>query len=163
MTVEREPVAPRVQRGGRSDRFAAVFIFLVSALYVRYALTFQPPRFRSEVLGPATFPLMVGGLMLVCSTLLFIESFRAEDTPGAPWAVYLPALLLWAALLAYILVFDRLGFPLSTALFLLAALRLLGVRPWWKILLYTALFTAALFYAFTALDVRLPPGEWFRR
>jgi putative tricarboxylic transport membrane protein len=163
MTAEREPVARPFRRGGRSDRFAAVFIFLASALYVRYSLTFQPPRFRSEVLGPATFPLMIGALMLVCSTLLFFQSLRAEEKPGSPWAAYLPALLLWAALLAYVLVFDRLGFPLSTALFLLASLRLLGVRPWWKFLLYTALFTAALFYAFTALDVRLPPGEWFRR
>lgn len=163
MTSQREPVTRPLHVGGASDRLASVVVFIISALYIRYALTFQPPRFRSETLGPATFPLMIGGLMLVCSTLLFIQSLRAEETPGTPWAAYLPALLLWAALLGYVLIFDRLGFPLSTALFLLAGLHLLGVRPWWKVLLYTALFTAALFYAFSALDVRLPPGEWFRR
>jgi len=163
MSVERGPAARPVRKGGRSDRLAAVIILAASALYVRYALTFQPPRFRSEALGPATFPLMIGGLMLVCAAWLFIQSLRGVEAPRPPWTVYVPAVLLWVALLAYVLLFDLLGFPLSTALFLAAALRLLGVRPWWKVVLYTALFTAGLYYAFTALDVRLPHGEWLRR
>jgi len=138
-------------------------VFFVSALYVRYALTFQPPRFRSEALGPATFPLMIGGLMLVCSAWLFFQSFRPSEGSRPPWTGYLAAASLWVLLLGYVLVFDGLGFPLSTALFLAAALRLLGVRPWWKVVLYTLAFTAGLYYAFTALDVRLPTGEWWRR
>jgi len=163
MSAERGPAARPPRRGGRSDRLAAAFIFAVSALYVRYALTFQPPRFRSEALGPATFPLMIGGFMLVCATWLFIQSFRAAAGPRTLRTAYLTAVALWAVLLGYVLLFDRLGFPLSTALFLAAALRLLGIRPWWKVALYTVLFTMGLYYAFTALDVRLPPGEWFRR
>ena len=162
MSTRREPAARPKERGGRSDRLAAVFLFLLSGLYVRYALTFQPPRFRSEALGPATFPLMIGGLMLICSTLLFVQSLRAPVKAAAPWRAYLPALLLWAALLGYVLVFDPLGFLPATAAFLLAALAILGVRPWWKALLYAIAFTAALYAAFTVLDVRLPHGEWFR-
>lgn len=158
------PVARPLTSQGRSDRSAAVIIFIISALYTRFAVTFQPPVFRSEALGPATFPLMIGGLMLVTSTLLFIQSFRpGMGRPAAPWTQYLPAILLWVFLLGYGLLFDRLGFPLSTGAFLLAALWLLGVRPWWKALLYAVVFTAATWYVFTLLDVRLPTGEWLRR
>lgn len=164
MPAEGGPVARSLQRGGRSDRFAAVIIFIVSALYLRYSVTFQPRFFRSEALGPATFPLMIGGLMLVCSTILFIQSLR--QPPGgqaARWTRYVSALVLWLLLLGYGITFDLLGFPLSTGLFLFGAMWLLGVRPWWKALLYALAFTAAAWYVFTTLDVRLPRGEWLRR
>ena len=164
MTAEHGPVARTLQRGGRSDRFAAVIIFIVSALYLRYAVTFQPRFFRSEALGPAAFPLMIGGLMLACSTILFAQSLRPTPTrTAARWTQYVPALLLWLLLLGYGIMFDLLGFPLSTGLFVLGAMWLLGVRPWWKAVLYAAAFTVAAWYAFTTLDVRLPRGEWLRR
>jgi hypothetical protein len=101
--------------------------------------------------------------MLVCSTLLFVQSLRTPRQVLPPWRVYLPALLLWAALLVYVLIFDGLGFLPATAAFLLAALAILGVRPGWKVLLYAAVFTAGLYAAFMGLDVRLPGGEWLRR
>jgi len=66
-------------------------------------------------------------------------------------------------LLGYAIVFDLAGFILSTAAFLLGGLLLLGVRPWWKAVLYAVLFTAATWYVFNLLDVRLPRGEWLRR
>jgi hypothetical protein len=164
MTAERGPVARTLQRGGRSDRFAAVIIFILSALYTRYAVTFQPRFFRSEALGPAAFPLMIGGLMLICSTILFIQSLgKVTAGQGTRWAQYVPALVLWLLLLGYSITFDLLGFPLSTGLFVLGAFWLLGVRPWWKAVLYAAAFTVAAWYVFTTLDVRLPRGEWFRR
>ncbi len=163
MAERREPVARPNRRGGRGDRFAAVLVFVVSALYVRFAVTFQPPFFRSEALGPATFPLMIGGMMLLLSTALFIESFRAAARPTVGWAGIGGALLLWAMLLGYALLFDPAGFILSTAAFLFGGLWLLGVRPWWKAALFAVLFTAATWYIFTLLDVRLPHGEWFRR
>jgi putative tricarboxylic transport membrane protein len=162
MADSREPVV-RPAGSGRGDRFAAVLIFIVSALYVRFAVTFQPPFFRSEALGPATFPLMIGGMMLLLSTALFIQSFRATPGPATHWAGVGAALALWAMLLVYVLLFDQAGFLLSTAVFLSGGFWLLGVRPWWKIVLYAAIFTAATFYIFNVLDVRLPAGEWFRR
>lgn len=163
MTAQR-PVARTFQRGGRSDRFAAVVIFILSALYTRYAVTFQPRFFRSEALGPATFPLMTGGLMLICSTILFVQSLgKVTGGQATRWAQYVPALVLWLLLLGYGITFDLLGFPISTGLFLLGALWLLGVRPWWKAVFYAGAFTAAAWFVFTTLDVRLPQGECFRR
>lgn len=149
---------------GRSDRTAAAVIFVLSALYVRLALTFRP-FMRTEALGPATFPLLVGGLMLACSTALFVTSLRPAPGGTAPLSLktYLPALLLWALLLGYSLSFDIFGFPLSTALFAFLAMLLLGVKPAWRGALIALAFTAAAWYLFTTLDVRLPIGEIFRR
>ena len=158
---ERDPVAGPFRRAGRSDRITAVVIFIGSALYLREALTFKP-FLRTEPLGPATFPLLIGGMMLMLSVALFISSLRAEERPGAAWTKYLPPLGFWVLLLAYGVVFQTLGYLLSTGLFLLLSLWLLGVRPWWRALLFAAIFTAASWYVFTALDVRLPRGEIFR-
>ena len=162
MAATREPVPRPGARPGRGDRFAAVLIFIVSAIYVRYAVTFQPPFFRSEALGPATFPLMIGGMMLLLSTALFIQSFRATPQPVTMWSAVGAALALWAMLLVYVLLFDQAGFLLSTAAFLGGGFWLLGVRPWWKIALFAVIFTVATFYVFNLLDVRLPAGEWLR-
>ena len=85
---------------------------------------------------------------------------------GAPPAAgrkYLPALVLWALLAGYSLLFDWLGFPLSTALFVFFAMLLLKVKPWWRAAAFTLAFTAAAWYLFTTLDVRLPAGEIFRK
>lgn len=166
-----DPVAPAAQ-AGRSDRVAAVVIFIVSALYTRLAFTFRP-FLRTEALGPATFPLLVGVLMLVCSAALFATSPRTGRTgagprthptaPRATWKHYLPALILWALLAGYSLLFDWLGFPVSTALFVFLAMLLLEVKPWWRAAILTVVFTTAAWYLFTTLDVRLPGGDIFRR
>lgn len=163
MAELREPVARPPARGGRGDRFAAVLVFFISALYIRFAVAFRPPLFRSEALGPATFPLMIGGMMLVLSTVLFVQSFRAAPRPSSEWTGAGAALALWAMLLAYNLLFDGAGYLLSTAAFLFGGLSLLRVRPWWKALFLALLFTGATRYLFNVLDVRLPAGEWFRR
>lgn len=163
MAELREPVARPPARGGRGDRFTAVLVFTVSAIYVRYAFAFKTPFFRSEALGPATFPLMIGGMMLILSTVLFVQSFRAAPRPSSEWTGAGAALALWAMLLVYNLFFDRAGYLLSTAAFLLGGLLLLRVRPWWKALFFALLFTGATWYLFNVLDVRLPAGEWFRR
>jgi len=163
MAELREPVARPPARGGRGDRFAAILIFFISALYTRFAVTFRPPLFRSEALGPATFPLMIGGMMLVLSTVLFVQSLRAAPRPSSEWTGAGAALALWAMLLVYNLFFDRAGYLLSTAVFLLGGLWLLWVRPWWKTLILALVFTGATWYIFNVLDVRLPAGEWFRR
>jgi len=102
-------------------------------------------------------------MMLLLSTVLFIQSFRAAPGPATAWAGIGAALALWGMLLGYVLLFDQAGFLVSTAVFLCGGFWLLGVRPWWKIGLYAVLFTAATFYVFNLLDVRLPVGEWLRR
>ena len=164
------PVAFAPQTG-RSDRVAAIVIFIASAMYSRLAFTFRP-FLRTEALGPATFPLLVGTLMLACSTALLVASLRpvrtgaiprADGAPPAAGRNYLPALVLWALLAGYSLLFDWLGFPLSTALFVFFAMLLLEVKPWWRAVILTAVFTAAAWYLFTTLDVRLPSGEIFRK
>lgn len=159
---EADPAAGRSATGRRGDRIAAVVIFVVSAIYTRLGLSFKP-FLRTEALGPATFPLLVGGMMLVLSAVLFAGSFRAPAAQHPPWTTYAPAVLLWVLLLGYSLAFDPLGFPLSTALFVFLALRLLRVQPWWRAALIAAAFALVAWYAFTGLDVRLPRGELFRR
>lgn len=150
--------------GAVSDRLAALVIIAGSILYLLEARTFRP-FLQTEPLGPATFPYIVGGMTLALGSLLLFSTFRQPRDLKQPRSAAGNAvpLALWLLLAAYAVTFDRLGFPLSTALFLVFSLRLLGVRPWWKAVLLGVLFTAAGWYGFRALGVRLPSGEIFRR
>ena len=67
------PVAFAPQTG-RGDRVAAIVIFIASAMYTRLAFTFRP-FLRTEALGPATFPLLVGTLMLASSTVIIALAY----------------------------------------------------------------------------------------
>lgn len=145
-----------------SDRLAALVIIVGSVLYLLEARTFQP-FLRAEPLGPATFPYLIGGMTLLLGTLLLISSFRQPRVVARSAATPTIPLVLWLLLAAYAVTFGRLGFPLSTAVFLSVSFRLLGVRPWGKAVLFGVLFTAAGWYGFGALGVRLPIGEVFRR
>lgn len=159
-----DPAAPPSRRGGRSDRIAAVVIFIVALFYIREAFSFRP-FLRTEALGPATFPLVIGGMMLVLSIALFVNAFRgeiAEPAARRPLTQYAPPFVLWLLLLGYGLALRPAGYPAATGLFLFLSFLLLGVRQWWRALLYAAAFTAVSWYGFVALGVQLPVGDLFR-
>lgn len=85
--------------------------------------------------GPALFPFTLGALFAVCAVILLVRGqrskgplFQAQEWLSRPASV-LNAIGVLAAILAYILWAEVIGFlPLSTVLLLLLMLQL-GVRP----------------------------------
>lgn len=152
---------PAVRRVDRSDAGAAVVILLGAAVYVRKALTFRP-FLRTEPLGPSTFPLLVGGMMLLLGAALLRSALRGGTPgPGGGVARNWRSGALWGLVLLYALALTPLGFPLTTGLFLLLGFLVTGVRPVRAVLL-AFLLTAAMWYGFRLLGVRLTVGELFR-
>jgi putative tricarboxylic transport membrane protein len=118
--------------------------------------------------GPGFFPLVLSLGLLVVSAVLFAGAARAR----APGAGELPALFgarptrlaaTLGALVAYILIFERIGFVTATTALLAFLFGALG-RYRWPVALGGAL--AIAFAARVVFDrwlqVRLPPDVWGR-
>ncbi|BCB91931.1 tripartite tricarboxylate transporter TctB family protein [Phytohabitans suffuscus] len=147
-------------------RIAAVVVLLAGAGMlvraiqdaVQHGLTVDGPRLAPLIVTSGW--VVLGGAYLAQSWTA--EPVRRERAPRASW--FVPAALM-AALVGYALVLEYtvLGYVPATAVFFVAAARLLGDRPWRAVILRDAVVALALslviYVAFTRfLDIQLPAG-----
>ncbi len=145
------------------DRIAALLFLAVVAVY-GWGGTKLTTTLQGDVVGPAFFPRVLTILGVVLGVLLFVRgtSTRGSEKASASDSVVV-ALIPAAMLLAYVLLFQPLGFLLATPLFLMAAFRYLGQPGWLSATGYSLAITAVLFGLFHfVLDIRLPPGPLVR-
>lgn len=93
--------------------FAAVWL-LVCALLAVVAWGFQAP-FSYDPVGPRAYPLLLLFLMGTAALWLIYKPGEAEDLPIS-WPLARKVAIFVAAMFAYALLFEPLGFILSTAL-----------------------------------------------
>ncbi|WP_043239069.1 tripartite tricarboxylate transporter TctB family protein [Stutzerimonas azotifigens] len=93
--------------------FAAIWLLACAGLAV-LAWSFEAP-FAYDPVGPRAYPLLLLALMAAGSLWLLVKP-KGEPTPAIDWAMARKVLLCIVALLAYALLFEPLGFVLSTAL-----------------------------------------------
>lgn len=132
---------------------------LLLACAMAWAAQSYTAEFSYEPVGPRAFPqLLAGFLALISAWLLFSPSRRAEPAPardpGLPRALAVTA----AAMLAYALLFQTLGFPLATMLMAVPVGRTFGGKT--LPLLATGLgLGLGMYVLFDKLfDVILPTG-----
>jgi putative tricarboxylic transport membrane protein len=142
-----------------SERVFGVFLLLLSAGGIYFGWDLRAP-ISYEPVGPRAFPLLVFSLLGVCAVCLI-----ASKRPATEWAAP-PVLLrigaMFVAILAYALLFDKLGFVLSTALMTIPLARFFG-GTWKQAVAGGAVLGVALFLLFDRLlDVVLPTGYWLK-
>jgi hypothetical protein len=101
------------------DLIAAVFFFMVGAFFSLYACTIEIGAWNEP--GPGFLPFWAGITLALMSTALLVKNW---DRKGPVRPSFLPEAVSWKrvsatfiALIAYNLVFDVLGFTLTTFLF----------------------------------------------
>jgi putative tricarboxylic transport membrane protein len=121
------------------------------------------PAVPGQDVGPAAFPMLIGGGLVLCGLMIAFgigHAFEApeEDTEGAPRFAGLRALLPPALLLFYVLAVDRLGFLLTGAAIVLAASLTFGAR--WRLAVPIAIVAPLLVHLvfYKLLRVPLPAG-----
>jgi len=130
------------------------FLMLVSS---RLGLgTFHSP-------GPGLMPFILGVLLLIVSGYLFVKWLarplrRNEDINEKGDRVgSRKIVILLSFLLGYALLLEKLGYPITTFLFLTFLFRFMGAK--WILTLLTSVLTVLLTYLiFTSLGVRFPMG-----
>lgn len=136
------------------DRVAAGLLIALAVGVFAYTYTF-PTGVQPEDPGVTAFPRMVAVLIGVLALVLLARPGEGESLPRG-W----PALRVVATLLllcVYAVVLDSLGFVITTVLFLLAELLLIGVRRPVLLVLVPLGVGVGLFYLFRVfLEVPLP-------
>lgn len=151
-----------------------LLLFSMFFIWESYQIS-EPPR--NVAVGPRTFPLLVGWIMLPVSLGLVWQRLRpivarifgiasASDMTVVPldddeisisdwpavWSVI-------GALLALFLLLERLGFIVAISLFLFGLSTLFGPRRWLLNLIVSLAFSCFFYYLFTrVLEIPLPNG-----
>jgi putative tricarboxylic transport membrane protein len=161
----------------RGVETAFTVLWLVFSLFFIWQATqvSEPPR--NIVIGPRTFPLLVGAMMLVVSIVLVWQRLRVlaadasavapdsglavvpleeDETSISDWPGVWIAL---GSLLALFLLLERLGFVLSISLFLFGLSTFFGPRRWLLNLVTSLVFSSLFYYLFArVLGIPLPNG-----
>lgn len=128
-----------------------------------YASTFPP--MPGQPVGPGLFPALVGIGFVLFGLMLAVSGLRAGERPAVAldaWTrrrrTVLSGLAVPGALAFYVLVVDRLGFLLTSVVFLAALFGVFGANRRWMGPVAVAV-TLALHYGFQSLlRVPLPWG-----
>lgn len=157
----------RIREAGRffftGDRLLVTLFAMLVIFYGAETLTFF--RTMSEdVVGPASFPRLLLILAVILIAVYFVQQrrapARAADDAPSDFAAEVADLIPAAFMLVYVLVFEKLGFLLSTFLFIAVTMRYLG-DSWRKAIAYSLALTISGFVLFYyGLLAELPMGTW---
>ena len=153
---------PAVFRHTPPDSIIGLLLALGSAWYLWEA--WRLPRFQLSVVVDAhVFPMVVGLVLLVCAIVLAARPERSAPPEGFTWR----SPLVWRAFAlvglggSYALVLERVGFVISTFVFLLITPAVLGWRRWAVAAVVAGVFALGVQYLFDELlMVPLPSGVW---
>ncbi len=151
-------------------------ILLALAFFYYLSTRDLPPPSVTEKLGAGFFPVLLTITLAILSILLLVNSFlsrnssdgnaavaggeRLEEDAFTAENISYPMLLGTMGLsILYVALLNFLGYLVTTPLFILAMLRLLGTKQWLKNIALAAVLTASLYLLFgKALGVPLPAG-----
>jgi putative tricarboxylic transport membrane protein len=138
-----------------NDRTLGGLAVLMALALVAFGWGLAAP-FAYEPVGPRAFPMLTAILIGACGIVLLVKG-GGETEPNAP-GVNRGILGIAATLLAYALLFQPLGFVISTALMSLTVARIFGAS--WRQSVGTGIvLSVGSFLLFDhGLDVVLPTG-----
>jgi putative tricarboxylic transport membrane protein len=146
----------------KGDRIIGPFGLLFGLYVIKESLALDIGGIHKP--GPGFFPLFGGTLLAVFSAVLLFRvlatmratGYKAHGKKEKPrWA----AAYVYIGLIIYSLIFERLGFILSTFLLVIFLLRLLEPKKWWHMLLTAAIVASSAYTVFNVfLKSDLPKG-----
>ena len=151
---------------------AIVLVLIAVGVFVIAVARTIPAGLHRDAVGSRAFFFGVGILFFVGGFILAtqrIVRWRAqkdhmvpmegtEDEEGQPVSALRPAIIVGISI-AYVALFNPLGYLLSTPLFIVGALAVLGERKWWRLILLAVSFTVIFYIIFAqVLNTRMSVG-----
>ena len=150
-------MTPRLRETARASSVAVGFLLLSGWICFE---AFQVPLGTLRMPGAGFFPLVLGLTLGGLSIGLLAQSL-ANRTRGSPriWPERPEVLYLMASIAVAAWLFERAGFLPAMALFLGAALRVLGTRNWATVVVAALVGSVVSYVVFgRALQIALPTG-----
>jgi hypothetical protein len=147
----------------RDEIIGGIVIFLFGVVTTLLSLRMPIGTFRMG--GTGLFPLILGILLMFLSGLFLLRLFvKARSAPEKSFADQIPGsskqlVFFFGTMVLVTLSFNRLGYPLSSFVLMLALLRVLGVRRWRLNLSLSFIAAAVCYFLFVQwLKIPLPKG-----
>jgi putative tricarboxylic transport membrane protein len=143
-----------------ADRIFGIVTVALAALIALLAQNIDVPL-SYEPVGPKAWPLVLAVLLAACGVLLTLRAIDAEAAPVFPRGQLAGRVFAMSAVIgAYAVMFEPLGFALSTWLLTVALGRIFGGK-WLQLVGAGGVLGIGLYYGFDRLlDVTLAPGPF---
>jgi putative tricarboxylic transport membrane protein len=148
----------------RDETILGAVIFLFGGITVLLSLRMPIGTFRAA--GTGMFPLILGILLMILSGAFILKIFfqgregqvKKEASIESSESPIQLILFLGAMVLAT-LFFNRLGYPLTSFLLMVALLRILGIKRWGLNILISVVTAIGSYFLFVKwLDIPMPKG-----
>jgi putative tricarboxylic transport membrane protein len=148
----------------RDEIIVGIVIFLFGGATVLLSLKMPIGTFRMA--GTGMFPLILGILLMILSGAFVSKIFfegrkeRANKEASIESSESPMQLILFLGTMALAtLFFNRLGYPLTSLLLMLALLRILGIKRWGLNILISVVTAVGSYFLFVKwLDIPMPKG-----
>lgn len=145
------------------DRITGIIGAVLGIMVSVYA-HFLPPSGTEGDIGPAIFPYIAAGMLIVCGIILIIRKEKTKATPFFTESIQVKRFLIIVAVyIAYGIMLWAFGFLISTPIACFVLCRMMsGSRKGclWKQILFSIVVTAVVYYCFyTLLSLKLPAGK----
>ncbi|WP_420099535.1 tripartite tricarboxylate transporter TctB family protein [Corynebacterium sp.] len=138
------------------DRIIAVTVIVLGAVVLFLAFGFPAPG-QPEDPGTAALPRLIGGALVILGIMLLFNCEKNIFLPE-PGSRMRTGLIVVTSV-AYTFALTPLGFMLSSLIFMVIALLIMGIRSILRLVLVPVVVSVAVYYLFTdALGVYLPSG-----
>lgn len=156
----------------REERIAAIVLVLLAAAYLVGSFFIPVPTIKQQ-LGPDAFPHVIGGLWLGLSLIYLVQQVRTKhivldedraavigaDDKLDTFVDKRTVGVMLALMLVYALLFERLGYPITTFLVFTAGVLFLDRRHLVRDMIIAAIGSFGIFFIFYfLLRVQLPAG-----
>jgi len=143
---------------------AAIFYF--GLLFYIISFSFPPPRgLMASNTNASTIPRVWFYVLLPSTVLALFQIFTRKEMPDAKWGVSLKYVgIIFVVLVLSVMMFKYIGYYISSALFVVITLWVLGIRNKIQLITLPLGWVAFSYFIFAkVLYVRLPVGSIFSR
>lgn len=146
------------------DRVASVLFLAVGVLFI-IGSKHIPSSSYGSVVGPDIFPLVLGILLCLLSVRLFYETFVSGNKQQGKkeQLQYKPFIIIFTATLIYVLTLEKVGYVITTFLFLFVCFQTMERKKILQSLIISACFSGIVYFVFVEILKGTLPGwpVWF--
>ncbi|MFC5604243.1 tripartite tricarboxylate transporter TctB family protein [Sporosarcina koreensis] len=130
------------------DRYASIAFLLIGLLFVIESMKIASSAYGSTV-GPKIFPLGLGIILILLSLRLLYETFKYKtEAASAEKLQYKKFLIILVGAALYAFLLEKIGYVISTFLFLLIAFQTMERGRIVQSLIIAAVFSFGVYYFF---------------
>ena len=130
------------------DRYASIAFLLIGLLFVVESTKIANSAYGSTV-GPKIFPLGLGIILILLSLRLLYETFKYKtETTSSEKLQYKKFLIIFVSAALYAFLLEKIGYVISTFLFLLIAFQTMERGRIVPSLIIAAVFSFGVYYFF---------------